>query len=145
MRTYSKRFRALLRHRDSSSQSSDMLYLSPYCRRRRRKSAQLAEERRRRAVLKSATNYIRLRILLYLCPHTTMCVSSYILPYVRPHTITSVPSYYYMCVLILLYMCPRTAICVLILLYVSSYYCLCPHTNFVVFNTTQKFHCGPLY
>ena len=102
--------------------------------------AQLAEERRRRAVLKSATNYIRLRILLYLCPHTTMCVSSYILPYVRPHTITSVPSYYYMCVLILLYMCPRTAICVLILLYVSSYYCLCPHTNFVVFNTTQKFH-----
>jgi hypothetical protein len=31
-------------------------------------------------------------ILLYMCPHTTMCVSSY----------------YYMCVLILLYVCPHT-------------------------------------
>ena len=75
--------------------------------------AQLAEERRRRPVLKSPTNYISALILLYLCPHTTICVSSYILLYVRPHTITSVPSYFYMC--------PHTALCVLILLYVSSY------------------------
>ena len=64
--------------------------------------AQLAEERRRRAVLKSTTNYIRVCILLYLCPHTTVCVPSYILLYVRPHTITSVPSYYHMCAFILL-------------------------------------------
>ena len=64
--------------------------------------AQLAEERRRRAVLKSPTNYLSARLLLYSCPHTTVCVPSYILLYVRPHTITSVPSYYHMCVLILL-------------------------------------------
>ena len=64
--------------------------------------AQLAEERRRRAVLKSPTIYLSVRILLYLCPHTTVCVPSYILLYVRPHTITSVPSYYHMRVLILL-------------------------------------------
>ncbi len=54
-------------------------------------------------------------ILLYMCAQ---------LLYVRPHTITSVPSYYHMCVLILPY--------------------VCPHTNFVVFITTQTFHCGPL-
>jgi hypothetical protein len=45
----------------------------------------------------------------------------------------------------LLYMCPHITISVLILLYVSSYYYMCPHTNFVVFINNQKFHCGPLY
>jgi hypothetical protein len=80
--------------------------------------ARLAEERRRRAVLKSRTTYTKVRILLYL---------------------------YYIRALILLYVCPHTAIlCVLILLSVSSY-CfvrphtiMCPHTTFVVFITTQK-------
>jgi hypothetical protein len=72
--------------------------------------------RRRRAVVKSPTNYLRVRILLYLCPHATMCVSPYILLYKCPHTT--------ICVLQLLYMCPHTAI------YVSPYYYMCPHTNF---------------
>jgi hypothetical protein len=57
-------------------------------------------------------------ILLYMCPHTTICVSSYC----------------YMCVLILLYVCPHTAVCV------SSYCCVCvllllcmrPHTGIYV-------------
>ncbi len=83
-------------------------------------------------------------ITLYVCPNTAIHVctagrratpaccaqESYQLSKC-PHTITSVPSYLYMCVLILLY--------------VSSYYHMCPHTNFVVFITTQTFHCGPLY
>ena len=56
--------------------------------------------------------------LLHVCPHTTICVSSYyyicvlILLYMCPHTAIYVSSYYYMssydyiCVIILLYMCP---------------------------------------
>ena len=70
-------------------------------------------------------------ILLHMCPHTTICLSSY----------------YYTRVLILLYMCLLyTAICVVILLYmclhtpiyVSTLYCyicvvillyICPHTS----------------
>jgi hypothetical protein len=88
-------------------------------------------------------------ILLYMCPHTTVYVSSYyymcphtticflILLCMCPHTTVYVSSYYYVCVLILLYMCPHTTICVLILLYmcphttiyVSSYYYMCPHTT----------------
>jgi hypothetical protein len=39
-------------------------------------------------------------LLLYVCPHTTMC----------PHTTIYVFAYYYICVLILLYMCPHTTI-----------------------------------
>jgi hypothetical protein len=71
---------------------------------------------------------------LYMCPHTTMYVSSYY--YVPsataricscrltgPHTTMYVSSYYCICVLILLYMCPHTTI------YVSSYYYMCPHTT----------------
>ncbi len=46
--------------------------------------------------------YIGVVILPYMCPHTTVCVSSY----------------YYVCVLILLYMCRHTPI------HVSSYYCI---------------------
>jgi hypothetical protein len=67
-----------------------------------------------------------LLILLYVCPRTTVYVSSYY--YIRPHTSVCfhttiyVSSYYYICVLILLYMCPHTTVCVLILLY------MCPHT-----------------
>ncbi len=55
-------------------------------------------------------------ILLYMCPHTAMYVSSY----------------YYVCVVILLYMsllvyfCPHTNLCV------SSYYYICPHTTIYV-------------
>ncbi len=74
-------------------------------------------------------------ILPYMCPHTTICVSSY----------------YCICDLILVYMCPHTTayaslqratfglsvlrsskspqyMC-LILLYMSSYYYMCPHTT----------------
>ena len=43
---------------------------------------------------------------VYMCHHTTV---------LRPHTTV--------CVLILLYVCPPTT------LYLSSYYCLCPHTT----------------
>ena len=67
--------------------------------------------------------------LLYVCPHTTVHVSSYycrcvlILLYMSPHLLTGpqtaiyVSSYYYICVFILLYMCPHATI------YVSSYSC----------------------
>ena len=62
--------------------------------------------------------YICVLILLYMCPHTAMCVSSccYIcvlmLLYMCPHTAICVSSYCYMCVLMLLYVCPHAAICV---------------------------------
>jgi hypothetical protein len=50
-------------------------------------------------------------ILLYVCPHTTVHVSSY--SYMCPHPTT--------CVRILLYMCPHTnTICVLILRYIPT-------------------------
>jgi hypothetical protein len=75
-----------------------------------------------------------LTLLLYMCPHTALCVSSYscdLLLYMCPHTALCVSSYCYICVLILLYMCPHTALyvssycsaCVLILLY------MCPPTS----------------
>ena len=61
--------------------------------------------------IQSVCVYMRARtILLYMCPHTPIYVSSY----------------FYICVLILLYMCPHTTICVLILL------CMCPHTTMCV-------------
>jgi hypothetical protein len=49
-------------------------------------------------------------ILLYVCPHTAVCVL------ITLH----VSSYCHTCVLILLYACSHTAICVLITLYVSA-------------------------
>ena len=49
-------------------------------------------------------------ILLYVCPHTTICVSAY----------------YDMCVLMLLCVCHYATMCVLILL------CVCPHTTMSV-------------
>ena len=49
-----------------------------------------------------------------------VCVSSYY--YVCPHTTVCVSSYCTMCVLILLYMCLHTPICALNLLHVSAYY-----------------------
>ena len=58
----------------------------------------------------------------YMCPHTTIYVSSYYLYYLSVRRFTTV---HYMCVLvlldvlILLCMCPRTTI------YVSPYYCMC--------------------
>ena len=67
-------------------------------------------------------------ILLYMCPHTAMCVL--ILLYICPHTVSS---YCYMCVLILLYVCPDTTICV-------SWYCyVCPHTTTCVL--TLRYMC----
>jgi hypothetical protein len=59
-----------------------------------------------------------------MCPHTTVCVSSYC--YIRVLILLYVSSYCYVCVLILLCMCPHTALCVLILPY------MCPHTTMCV-------------
>jgi hypothetical protein len=62
-------------------------------------------------------------ILLHICPHTAVYVSSYccvcvlILLHICPHTAVYVSSYCCVCVLILLCMCPHTAV------YVSSYCC----------------------
>jgi hypothetical protein len=47
--------------------------------------------------------YVCVLILLYVCP---------LLLHVCPHTAVYVSSYCYVCVLILLYMCPHTASCV---------------------------------
>jgi hypothetical protein len=68
-------------------------------------------------------------ILLYMCLHTAIYVSSY---YYVCHTTMYVSSYYYMCphtticVLILQCMCPHTTICVLMLL------CICRHSTICV-------------
>jgi hypothetical protein len=51
-------------------------------------------------------------ILLYMCPHSIICV---LILYMCPHTTAYVSSCYNMC--------PHTTKCVLILLYMSSYYC----------------------
>ncbi len=83
----------------------------------------------------SSYYYIRALILLYMCPHTAMYVSSYC--YMCPHTVCMCPQTT-ICVLILLYRGHHTTTCVLILLYmcpytaiyVSSYYYMCPHTTF---------------
>ena len=81
-----------------------------------------------------------MHILLYMRPHTTICVliliyvSSYyymcvLILYMCPQTTIDVSSYYYICVLILPYMCPATSSLhsgprtVLKLLYI------CPHTT----------------
>jgi hypothetical protein len=79
------------------------------------------------------------------CLHTATFVSTYYYMCALIHTTICASSYYYICALILLHLCPHTSICVLILLYVPSYYYMCPHTNYVVFITTQTCHGGPLY
>jgi hypothetical protein len=88
-------------------------------------SAEVWGATRRCLTLKSATCVL---ILLYMCPHTTIYVSSY--NYMCPHATICVSSYDCMCphttVCVLNYcMCPDTIICVLIPLYVSSYYYIC--------------------
>ena len=61
-------------------------------------------------------------LILYVCPHTSICVSSHdyicalILLYMCPHTAIYVSSYCYICVLALLYVCPHSSI------YASSCY-----------------------
>ena len=73
----------------------------------------------------SCLSYMCVRILLCMCPHTTVYVSAYycvcvlILLCMCPHTTVYVSAYYCVCVLILLCMCPHTTV------YVSSYYCVC--------------------
>ncbi len=68
-------------------------------------------------------------MLLYMCPHATIYVSSYyyvcvlILLYMCPHTIMCVSSYCYICVLILLYVCPHSAIYVLSTSSITLLYC----------------------
>ncbi len=61
----------------------------------------------------SASYSISVLILLYMCPHTTIYVSSYCYKY--DFILLYASSYYYMCL--------DTTICVLILL------CRCPHTT----------------
>ena len=64
--------------------------------------------------------YISVSRLLFMCPHTTICVSSYYINETAEAVAGLYPAgrilYYYICVLILLYMCPHTTI------YMSSYY-----------------------
>jgi hypothetical protein len=69
-------------------------------------------------------------ILLYVCPHTPICVSSYsfVFPYARIDVSSYTPiylsSYSYMCVLILrCTLCPHTTMRHRILI------CVCPHTR----------------
>ena len=47
-------------------------------------------------------------MLLYICPHTHIFVSSCC--YMCPHAAIYVSSFYYMCVLMLLYLCPHAAV-----------------------------------
>jgi hypothetical protein len=102
------------------------------------------------AVTRNETPTIRVRILLYMCPPTDICVSSYHAAQcytpqdvaVTPKRLLYVSAYYYICVLLLIYMCPHTTrrsathrsmsplpetptIRVGILLYVSSCYYIC--------------------
>ena len=83
--------------------------------------------------------YIPVLILLHVCPHTTIhvctagrratpasCAQESYQVSKCPHTAILVPSYYYICVLILLYLCPHTTTCV------SSYCYICPHTTVCV-------------
>ncbi len=63
-----------------------------------------------------------------MCPHTSICVSSY----------------YYICVLMLLYMCPHTSICV------SSYYYIRVSPNITISHTYishtyMRTHIYPVY
>ncbi len=70
-------------------------------------------------------------------PGTSYTICVFILLYVCPHTTIYVSSDYYICVLILLYMCPHTTI------YVSSFYCIEAHhgaagTRFTCFTSTTE-------
>ena len=99
--------------------------------------------------------YMCVRIPLYMCPRTTIYVSSYyyisvlILLYMCPHTPIYVSSSYYICVLTLfleplrtpspreffqvwlVYVCVRIPLhmCPHTTIIVSSYYDVCPHTT----------------
>jgi hypothetical protein len=63
--------------------------------------------------------YICVLILLYMCPHTAIYVSSY--RYICPHAALNVSSFCYMCSFCY-YTCPHTTTDVFILLYVSPAY-----------------------
>jgi hypothetical protein len=80
----------------------------------------------------------------YMCLHTTVCVlillyvSSYyivrMLIYVCPHTTEYVTH---------TTMCPHITACVLIFPYVSSYYYVCPHTSTCMCPPTTIYMCPP--
>ena len=72
----------------------------------------------------AARDLDRFYYLLYVCPHTTIYMSSYY--YMCVLILLYVSSCYYMCVLILLYICPHTTACV------SSYYYLCADNTICV-------------
>ncbi len=83
--------------------------------------------------------YICVLILLYMCPHTSICApvdyfvsSNYyirvrILLYMGPHTAIYVSSHCYICVLILVYVSEAFRYCY-IWMCVSSYYCHAVYT-----------------
>ena len=82
-------------------------------------NVQILTPEKHRASSSSSSSWFLFLRLLYICPHTTMCVLT--LQHMCPHTT--------MCVLILQHMCPHITVCVLILQHVSSYYYVCPHTT----------------
>ena len=89
----------------------------------------------RTTIYVSSYCYIGVLILIYMCPFTTIYVSSYY--YMCPHTIMYVSSYYCKSVLILLYMCPRaTIMCPHTTVYLSAYFYMCNHATICVLNTT---------
>ncbi len=94
----------------------------------------------------SSYYYMRVLILLYMCPHTTMSLSC--LLYVCPHTAYSivlillyVVSYYCICVLMLLCLFHACSMCVLILLYVSTYCYTCVLIRLYICPHTATYVC----
>jgi hypothetical protein len=98
--------------------------------------------------------YICVLNLLYVCPATTIYVSSYSSPipicsraedsklggiYMCPHPSIYVSSYHYICVLILLYVCARTPLSSGPILY------MCPHTTVYVSSSFYMCVLIPLY
>ena len=71
-------------------------------------------------------------ILLYMCPHTTICMCPHtticvlMLLCIFPHTTTCMCPHTTIC------MCPHTTIFVSSYYYVSSHYYMCPHTPCVL-------------
>ena len=88
-----------------------------------KKKSEISKKNKRQVATLPTVSYIGVLMLLYMCPHATVCV--FIVLYLFPHTTTS-DSFYYLCVLILPCMCPPTT------MYVSSYYYMCRHTTIYV-------------
>ncbi len=74
--------------------------------------------------------HLNIRPLLHvqrlMRPHTAICVRMLLCVLICRHNTISLPSYYFLFVLILLYVCPQTCA------HVSSYYFVCPHPTICV-------------